>query len=208
MISVSYFTHFSKIILGEEYDPKTGKVIYTTKSDDKFLEVFEADEEEWLKKVYYKSFPNIRFGEPQPVIDIDGNQFRPRCEVIIIDGDKALVDTSSNRGGMGYSCPGGGVNNNESIADGAKRECEEEARVIPKDILYTGLAWTLEFKTKSIAYFGSISFICVATKKKDYKGYVKVADRDKFVDNAVWVPISKLSKPHQMAIEKYREEYM
>ena len=190
------------------YDPKTGKIIYSTESDDKFLEVFEADEKEWLKKVYYKSFPNIRAGVPQPVIDIKGHKFRPRCEVIIIDGDKALIDPLSNRGEMGYSCPGGGIDPNESIADGAKRECEEEARVIPKDIIYTGLAWTLEFKTKSIAYFGSISFICVATKKKDYKGYVKVVDRDKFVDNATWVPISNLSEPHQMAIARYKNLYL
>lgn len=208
MISVSYFTHFSKIVLGEEYDPKTGKYIAHT-NDDIYLGMFEADEEEWLKKVYYKSFPLIRFGKPQPVIKIDGKEYRPRCEVIVLDGDKALVDPTNSRGSMGYSMPGGGIDPQESIADGAKRECEEEARVIPKKIDYTGLAWNMHFANtkQKIAYDGSVSFICVAEYGKKFKGYVKVADRDTFVDNAIWIPISQLSEPHQKAIKKYRAEH-
>lgn len=188
----------------ESYDARTGKYI-ANKDDDIFLNIFEADETEWLNKVYYKSFPNIRFGKPQPVIDIDGNRFRPRCEVIVLDGDKALIDPTNNRGGMGYSFPGGGIDPNESIAQGARRECEEEAKIIPNAIKYTGLAWTLEFHNKSVAYYGSISFICVATRGRQYKGYIKVEDRDSFVDNAKWISITKLSKPHQLAIARYKQ---
>ena len=204
---MSYFRNFSKIILDEEYDPKTGKYIAHT-NDDIYLGMFEADEEEWLKKVYYKSFPNIRFGKPQPVIDIDGKEFRPRCEVIVLDGNKALVDPTNSRGSMGYSMPGGGIDDKESITNAAKRECEEEARVIPKKIAYTGIAWNLEFANKGVAYFGSVSFVCVAEYDRKFKGYIKVADRDSFVDNAEWIPIGQLSEVHQKAIEKYKSKLL
>ena len=193
--------------INESYNAKTGKYI-ADNNDDKFLNVFEADEKEYLDRVYYKSFPNIRSGKPQPVIDIDGKQFRPRCEVIVLDGDKALIDPTNNRGGMGYTFPGGGIDPNESIAKGARRECEEEAKIIPNHIVYTGLAWTLEFKNKNVAYFGSISFICVATRGKEYKGYIKIEDRDSFVNNSKWVPISKLSDTHKMAVNIYKQQFL
>ena len=149
---------FNKVmgIMEGSYDPKTGKYV-ASQADDIYLGVMLVDEVDVLRKLYFKSFPLIRMGKPQPVININNHMFRPRCEVLVLDEDKVLVDPTNDRGGFGYSCPGGGLDPNEPIAHGARRECEEEARVIPKKIAYTGVAWMLEFRTKEVAYWGSIS---------------------------------------------------
>lgn len=195
---------------GRVYDPQLGIWIDPkTKDQDKYCGWFVAEEREWLKKVKFVSDPNVRGGKPQPVIyDEDGNTFRPRCEVIVLDGYKVLIDPKKNRGNFHppYSLPGGGVDGKESIADCARRECEEEARVIPKGCVYTGIAWKLEF-ADPVFNKGSISFICIAERGKDYKGYVKVEDRDPFVDRAKWVDYRKfkLGEPHQKAIEIFRK---
>ena len=195
---------------GRVYDPQLGIWIDPkTKDQDKYCGWFVADEKEWLKKVKFISDPNVRGGKPQPVIyDEKGNTFRPRCEVIVLDGYKVLIDPKKNRGNFHppYSLPGGGVDGKESIADCARRECEEEARVIPKGCVYTGIAWKLEF-ADPVFNKGSISFICIAERGKDYKGYVKVEDRDPFVDRAKWVDYRKfkLGEPHQKAIDIFRK---
>lgn len=188
-------------------DAVTGKYVGTT--GDKYIGCFEANEKEWLKKIKQKSFEGLRHGKPQPVIyDNEGHTYRPRCEVIVLDGYKVLIDPTNNRGGFhpGYTLPGGGIDPGEDIATGARRECEEEARVIPKRCVYTGLAWMLEFADPRF-YTGSVSFICIAEKGKEYKGYVKVEDRDSFVDKAKWVDYRKfkLGEPHRKAIELFRD---
>ena len=193
-----------EIVSSSNIDPKTGK--YINKGGDKYIKYFTALEPEWLKKVKYKSWPDLRHGKPQPVIyDENGDCYRPRCEVMVLDGYKVLIDPTNNRGGFGYSLPGGGIDPKEDITTGARRECEEEAKIIPKNCVYTGIAWMLEFASPEYNK-GSISFVCVAERGKEYKGYVKIEDRDSFVDNAKWVDYRKfkLGEPHRIAIERFR----
>lgn len=195
------------------YDPQLGMWIDPKKKDkDKYLGWFEADEKTWLKKVKFISDPNVRGGKPQPVIyDNKGRTFRPRCEVIVLDGYKVLIDPVKNRGNFHppYSLPGGGIDGKEDIATGARRECEEEARIIPKHCVYTGIAWMLEFADPTFNQ-GSISFVCIAERGKEYKGYVKVEDRDPFADRAKWVDYRKfkLGEPHRIAIERFRDRQL
>lgn len=195
------------------YDPQLGMWIDPKKKDkDKYLGWFEADEKTWLKKVKFISDPNVRGGKPQPVIyDNEGRTFRPRCEVIVLDGYKVLIDPVKNRGNFHppYSLPGGGIDGKEDIATGARRECEEEARIIPKHCVYTGIAWMLEFADPTFNQ-GSVSFVCIAERGKEYKGYVKVEDRDPFADRAKWVDYRKfkLGEPHRIAIERFRDRQL
>lgn len=168
-----------------------------------------ADEKKWKKKIIFKSFDKgvdqYSHGKPQPTIIIDGKAYRARSEVIVMDGNKILVDTTKNRGGLGYTFPGGGIDPGESFIQNARRECEEEALIIPKRIHYVNIAWMMNY-TSSIMYDGAISFVCVAEKGSNFKGKVSTHDKDEFVDNSIWIDykrLDNLAPPHRVAIERF-----
>ena len=168
-----------------------------------------ADEEEWKKKIVFKSFDKntdqYSHGKPQPNIIIDGKLYRARSEVIVMDGNKILVDKTKNRAGFGYTFPGGGIDPGESFAQNARRECEEEALIIPKRIHYVNIAWMMNY-TNGIMNDGAISFVCIAEKGNNFKGKVKAHDKDEFADNAVWMDyrrLDNLAPPHRVAIERF-----
>ena len=182
------------------------KIAMANQDKNKYDGMFIADEKTWLKKIKFMSDPRIRGGKPQPCIIHKGKSYRPRAEVIVVHPNtgKVLIDPGRHRS-FGYSLPGGGIDNpNEEIAGSARRECEEEARVIPSHVVYTGVCW-IEKYANPMLNDGSLSFVCVAEYKKPYKGYVKVEDRDEFVDRCKWVDVDKLGEPHKMAIEKYMD---
>lgn len=168
-----------------------------------------ADEKKWKKKIIFKSFDKgvdqYSHGKPQPTIIIDGKAYRARSEVIVMDGNKILVDTTKNRGGLGYTFPGGGIDPGESFIQNARRECEEEALIIPKRIHYVNIAWMMNY-TSSIMHDGAISFVCVAEKGSNFKGKVSTHDKDEFVDNSIWIDykrLDNLAPPHRVAIERF-----
>ena len=168
-----------------------------------------ADEEEWKQKIVFKSFDKkidqYSHGKPQPNIIIDGKTYRARSEVIVMDGNKVLIDKTKNRAGFGYTFPGGGIDPGESFAQNARRECEEEALIIPKRIHYMNIAWFMNY-TNGIMNDGAISFVCVAEKGNNFKGRVDAHDKDEFADNAVWIDyrrITNLAPPHKVAIERF-----
>lgn len=168
-----------------------------------------ADEEEWKKKIVFKAFDKnvdqYSHGKPQPNIIIDGKTYRARSEVIVMDGNKILVDKTKNRAGFGYTFPGGGIDPGESFAQNARRECEEEALIIPKRIHYVNIAWMMNY-TNGIMNDGAISFVCVAEKGNNFKGRVNAHDKDEFADNAVWIDYRRLvnlAPPHRVAIERF-----
>ena len=168
-----------------------------------------ADEEAWKQKIVFKSFDKkvdqYSHGKPQPNIIIDGKVYRARSEVIVMDGNKVLIDKTKNRAGFGYTFPGGGIDPGESFAQNARRECEEEALIIPKRIHYMNIAWFMNY-TNGIMNDGAISFVCVAEKGNNFKGRVNAHDKDEFADNAVWMDyrrIGNLAPPHKVAIERF-----
>ena len=168
-----------------------------------------ADEKKWKKKIIFKAFDKgidqYSHGKPQPTIIIDGKAYRARSEVIVMDGNKILIDTTKNRGGLGYTFPGGGIDPGESFIQNARRECEEEALIIPKRIHYVNIAWMMNY-TSSIMHDGAISFVCVAEKGSNFKGKVSSDDKDEFVDNSIWIDYRRLvnlAPPHKVAIERF-----
>ena len=168
-----------------------------------------ADEKKWKKKIIFKAFDKgvdqYSHGKPQPTIIIDGKAYRARSEVIVMDGNKILVDTTKNRGGLGYTFPGGGIDPGESFIQNARRECEEEALIIPKRIHYVNIAWMMNY-TSSIMHDGAISFVCVAEKGSNFKGKVSTDDKDEFADNSIWIDYRRLvnlAPPHRVAIERF-----
>ena len=168
-----------------------------------------ADEKKWKKKIIFKAFDKgvdqYSHGKPQPTIIIDGKAYRARSEVIVMDGNKILVDTTKNRGGLGYTFPGGGIDPGESFIQNARRECEEEALIIPKRIHYVNIAWMMNY-TSSVMHDGAISFVCVAEKGSNFKGKVSTHDKDEFADNSIWIDykhLVNLAPPHKVAIERF-----
>lgn len=165
-----------------------------------------ADEKEYLKKVEFIKLKDDKYSsDPQPVIYYGEDDYRARCEVLIIKGSKVLLDRGKDRAEMGYSLPGGGIDPKESIAKGAARECEEEAMIIPKHTQYMNIAWREEFPKPKLYNTGAISFVCVAEYGRNYKGKVDDEDKDEFADRAKWEEIEEanLSEPHMLAIKRY-----
>ena len=206
--SCTVFSEKSKVDKGGWYTDKYGN--RKLKGDSYYVGMdTNADEEKWKKKIIFKAFDKgidqYSHGKPQPTIIIDGKAYRARSEVIVMDGNKILVDTTKNRGGLGYTFPGGGIDPGESFIQNARRECEEEALIIPKRIHYVNIAWMMNY-TSSIMHDGAISFVCVAEKGSNFKGKVSTDDKDEFADNSIWIDykrLDNLAPPHRIAIERF-----
>ena len=206
--SCAVFSEKSKVDKDGWYTDKYGN--RKLKGDSYYVGMdTNADEKKWKKKIIFKSFDKgvdqYSHGKPQPTIIIDGKAYRARSEVIVMDGNKILVDTTKNRGGLGYTFPGGGIDPGESFIQNARRECEEEALIIPKRIHYVNIAWMMNY-TSSIMHDGAISFVCVAEKGSNFKGKVSTNDKDEFADNSIWIDYRRLvnlAPPHRVAIERF-----
>ena len=206
--SCAVFSEKSKVDKDGWYTDKYGN--RKLKGDSYYVGMdTNADEEKWKKKIIFKAFDKgvdqYSHGKPQPTIIIDGKAYRARSEVIVMDGNKILIDTTKNRGGLGYTFPGGGIDPGESFIQNARRECEEEALIIPKRIHYVNIAWMMNY-TSSIMHDGAISFVCVAEKGSNFKGKVSTNDKDEFVDNSIWIDykrLDNLAPPHRVAIERF-----
>ena len=206
--SCAVFSEKSKVDKDGWYTDKYGN--RKLKGDSYYVGMdTNADEKKWKKKIIFKAFDKgvdqYSHGKPQPTIIIDGKAYRARSEVIVMDGNKILVDTTKNRGGLGYTFPGGGIDPGESFIQNARRECEEEALIIPKRIHYVNIAWMMNY-TSSIMHDGAISFVCVAEKGSNFKGKVSTHDKDEFADNSIWIDYRRLvnlSPPHRVAIERF-----
>ena len=206
--SCAVFSEKSKVDKDGWYTDKYGN--RKLKGDSYYVGMdTNADEEKWKKKIIFKAFDKgvdqYSHGKPQPTIIIDGKAYRARSEVIVMDGNKILVDTTKNRGGLGYTFPGGGIDPGESFIQNARRECEEEALIIPKRIHYVNIAWMMNY-TSSIMHDGAISFVCVAEKGSNFKGKVSTNDKDELADNSIWIDYRRLvnlAPPHRIAIERF-----
>lgn len=173
----------------------TGKIQYILPTEEQIKKL-------GVEKYYYYA------KEPQPCYIENKNLYRVRSEIIIMDGNKILVDRLKSRV-FPYSFPGGGIDKNEDIIKAASRECEEEALIIPKNVEFVNIAWYQKFPEPLSFNFGAISLLCVGQKHKDYKSYVRKKDRDEFADQAEWISYKdiNLGEPHALAIQRYLEKY-
>lgn len=174
-----------------------------------------------LKSFMYPQAIKEKYKGPNLYINLPGlskdKRFRVRCEMIILDSEgRMLVDRKSTfkRMNLSYVNAGGGIDPGEEIVDAAAREAQEEARITVKDPMDSMLWYAYEVpedSKRNYGFWGVASFICVGKKKSMYKGYIKVADRDSFLDRSEWIrpeDIKDLLPAHKQAIEMYKNFYL
>ena len=121
----------------------------------------------------------------------------------------------SRRFNLSYEFPGGGIELGESVLTAAMRETQEEARITvdKKTCVDSKIYYAYEFPSLSkylYGWFGVANFVCLGRKKRKYKGYIKKADRDSFVDYAEWVypqEIKDLIPCHKYLIKAYLQDF-
>ena len=144
----------------------------------------------WMDKGQAK--PIKGKGVPMLIMHKNNKNWRMRSELLLFKDNKLFLakEDKVNSYGLKYKLPGGGIDGtNESIESSAARECEEEAKITPKNLKYTGIeieykypnppSWhLLILNPDGIYYDGAISFVCIAEYDKPYEGSVKKMDQD------------------------------
>lgn len=179
----------------------------------------DQDEAEWRKKIVnipldHDALLKLGYSEeyankPQPCIMVNGKKYRARAELLLLnDKGEVLIQRGKWRGGFNYTLCGGGVDNPKyHITKTAIRECEEEALVVPKNVMFSGIVWFMKYHSETVANDGAVVFVCVGEYDRPYKGYVKKIDRDSFAQKSKWVNIKQanLGEPHKLALQIYLE---
>ena len=158
---------------------------------------------------------------PNLILHKDNHTWRVRSEILLFKGDKLLLVKTGkmNQYGVTYIIPGGGIDTpSEYIEVAAARECKEEAHITPKNVRYTGITSSKLYKITpwwhkdvlwpdGIKYDGYMTFICTGEYDGEYKGYVKVMDRQSDFKNQKFYSYDEckdiLSKEHKELFEKY-----
>jgi hypothetical protein len=162
---------------------------------------------------------------PQLILHKDGKNWRVRAEMLLFkEGKLYLVKQNKvNQYGVTYKLPGGGIDDpQEGIEETASRECKEEARIIPTNVVYTGVEvqhiydkipdWHKAIlHPEGIYYDGSMTFICTGEYKQEYKSYVKKMDQQDEMTKGHFYTYEQiegiLSKEHKALFKKYLKEY-
>lgn len=146
------------------------------------------------------------------IVEVEGfkEKFRGRSEVLIIRGDYVYLSFNKD----GYKIPGGSWDRNEDHMYAAKREAEEESRIIVKNIRSNGSylemydkpkKWVLETIPKEYQWTGYYTELYIAEYDKRYTGYIADEDKDDIIKTGKFYKISevydKLNKYHQKALE-------
>lgn len=162
---------------------------------------------------------------PQLILHKDGKNWRVRAEMLLFkEGKLYLVKQNKvNQYGVTYKLPGGGIDDpQEGIEETASRECKEEARIIPTNVVYTGVEvqhiydkipeWHKAIlHPEGIYYDGSMTFICTGEYKQEYKSYVKKMDQQDEMTKGHFYTYEQvegiLSKEHKALFKKYLKDY-
>lgn len=164
---------------------------------------------------------------PQLILHKDGKNWRVRAEMMLFKDDKLYLvkQNKVNQYGVTYKLPGGGIDSvKEGIEDTAARECKEEARIIPTNVVYTGVEVQHEYgednipkwhkailHPEGIYYHGSMTFICTGNYKKEFKSYVKKIDQQDEMTKGHFYTYEQvegiLSKEHKSLFKKYLKDY-
>jgi 8-oxo-dGTP pyrophosphatase MutT (NUDIX family) len=185
------------------------------------------DEADIVKIPKIKGIKYIKSGDGiyNPYVIHNGQKYRPRVETLIFnDKEQIFLNNNGvpNKYGTTYILTGGGIDKGKKLEDQAAAECKEEARIIIKNITYTGITYISPYhgmypswqKEKlwpyGLKYEGAITYVFVAEYDKKYNGYVAPVDS---VDN-MWT-VGKwynpedlpLRKEHKQAVKFYNKYY-
>lgn len=167
-------------------------------------------------KVFWNSIYMVK-GKPYRV-RVETLIFNKQGEVLVVKKDKPT------KYGVMYSLPGGSIEPDTIPSQQAALECLEEARIIIKNIRYTGIMYQgpvnpppnpyehpkneIEEQKKAdyFTYYGYIVYVFVAEYDKKYKGEIDPFDEDKkFVQACEFVNIKEIDwrLEHIQAIKFY-----
>ena len=118
-----------------------------------------------------------------PMVIINGENYRHRVECLIMYQNKLFVAEGSNGELL---IPGGGVDKSLSDEEQVYNECKEEARILVKDIKSTGYSYVIRTGVSKSAknipvdqqWVGSYTEVYIANYMKDYTGFIDYCDRD------------------------------
>lgn len=105
----------------------------------------------------------------------DNKVFRGRVEVFLFKDNKVYMNISNNK----YRIPGGSFDIKRSNRDQVFNEIKEEAKILSKNICYTGLSYVNIFNhynkpTKTMmSWNGNYNEVYLAEYNKQYDGFVK-----------------------------------
>lgn len=158
-------------------------------------------------------------GRWNSIIKKGSKLYRERVETIIVDhkGDIFLRLCSNSPYDYKYKVPGGSTERNISKEAQAYNECKEEARIIIKNIINTGMVHIrnygeepLFFKRDGLplSWDGTYTYVFIARYDKRYDGFIKETDRDEDIcNNGKFHKFEDvkdiLGKEHLLAYEKY-----
>ena len=132
-----------------------------------------------------------------PIVIINGEQYRHRVECLIMRQNKLFV-AKSNTGAL--LIPGGGVDKSLSDEEQVYNECKEEARILVENIKPTGYAYlrrtgvseSAKRLPKEQQWVGSYTEIYIADYAKDFTGFIDYCDRDSEMIRGDFRPISEI----------------
>lgn len=132
-----------------------------------------------------------------PIVIINGEQYRHRVECLIMRQNKLFV-AKSNTGVL--LIPGGGVDKSLSDEEQVYNECKEEARILVENIKPTGYAYlrrtgvseSAKRLPKEQQWVGSYTEIYIADYAKDFTGFIDYCDRDSEMIRGNFRPISEI----------------
>lgn len=144
------------------------------------------------------------------ILEIDGHLYRGRVETLILDGDNVFMQLLDNNG---YRIPGGSYEINVDNKLQAEAECKEEARLIVKNTIHTGIHYIHEYEHKfkpehgKIFWDGTYNEVFIAEYDKQYTGFINDIDKDEELYRyGRFYPLvmvkDRLSEPHKRALEE------
>ena len=172
----------------------------------------EAEDELSVEKVINDKGYFDKYGEWNSIIRCrryPGLLFRGRVEIFIFRHDLVYVLQTHD----GYRLPGGSFDIRRSNHDQAYEECKEEARIIIKNIKYTGISYHKISNTKyvsdsnkRISWDGTYNKVYTADFAGDYTGKVDPHCRDEYMYRyGRFIPIfdiyDRLIPEHKLALE-------
>lgn len=140
--------------------------------------------------------------------DYPGKVFRGRVETLVLKDNKVFMFLKDNGN---YRIPGGGFDRGVLNIDQAFIETKEEAKIIVKDLRFTGVTYAtlydelFPYKDGDIPHDGTYNEVYVAKYKEDYTGYIRKGLSDmELTRKGQFYDVSEiesvLREPHRQAL--------
>lgn len=150
----------------------------------------QTDEYEVLKEeyLYHKFYPEER-RKKYPINDVTADS------VVICSGHVLLIRRKNTPGKGKWALPGGFVQTNETVLDGALRELMEETKLkVPEKVIRGSIVDEQRFDNPGRSLRGRImTFAFTVMIKPDHGSKLPKVQASDDAAKAVWVPISSLS---------------